>query len=91
MHHENWDVSGYPHGQSGETTPLAARIIHVSDAYDAMTTDRPYRRGMSHEEAIATLHEFSGRHFDPRVVDAFARLSGNEAIPQGQYAMAEIS
>ena len=47
LHHENWDGSGYPHGHVAEQTPLAARIIHVSDAYDAMTTDRPYRRGMS--------------------------------------------
>lgn len=44
LHHENWDGSGYPKGQSGEETPVDARIIHVSDAYDAMTSDRPYRR-----------------------------------------------
>ena len=55
LHHENWDGSGYPHGQAGEETPLAARIIHVSDAYDAMTTDRPYRRGMSHGAAVTVL------------------------------------
>jgi HD-GYP domain-containing protein (c-di-GMP phosphodiesterase class II) len=71
LHHENWDGSGYPHGQAGEETPLGARIIHVADAYDAMTTDRPYRRGMSHEEAIETLHRFSGEQFDPLVVEVF--------------------
>ncbi len=71
LHHENWDGTGYPRGQAGEETPLAARIIHVSDAYDAMTTHRPYRRGMSHAEAIAILREYAGRHFDPRVVDVF--------------------
>jgi HD-GYP domain-containing protein (c-di-GMP phosphodiesterase class II) len=75
LHHENWDGSGYPKGQSGEATPLAARIVHVCDAYDAMTTDRPYRRGMSHEAAIATLREFAGRHFDPKVVEAFVRIA----------------
>jgi HD-GYP domain-containing protein (c-di-GMP phosphodiesterase class II) len=75
LHHENWDGTGYPHGQTGQETPLAARIIRVSDAYDAMTTDRPYRDGMSHGEAIAILHEFAGKHFDPRVVDVFASLS----------------
>jgi HD-GYP domain-containing protein (c-di-GMP phosphodiesterase class II) len=74
LHHENWDGTGYPKGQSRETTPLAARIIHVSDAYDAMTTDRPYRRGMSHDQAISILHEFAGSQFDPRVVDVFSRL-----------------
>ena len=71
LHHENWDGTGYPRGQAGEATPLAARIIHVSDAYDAMTTHRPYRRGMSHTEAIAILREYAGRHFDPRIVDVF--------------------
>jgi len=77
FHHENWDGSGYPRGQSGEHTPVAARIIHVSDAYDAMTTDRPYRRGMSHREAIRVLREFAGRHFDPRIVDVFTSLPGS--------------
>jgi HD-GYP domain-containing protein (c-di-GMP phosphodiesterase class II) len=75
LHHENWDGTGYPRGQSGEATPLAARIIHVSDAYDAMTTDRPYRLGMSHSEAISILREFAGRQFDPRVVDVFTSLA----------------
>jgi HD-GYP domain-containing protein (c-di-GMP phosphodiesterase class II) len=74
FHHENWDGSGYPKGQSGEETPLAARIIHVSDAYDAMTTDRPYRSGMSHDRAISILREFAGRQFDPRVVAVFTNL-----------------
>jgi HD-GYP domain-containing protein (c-di-GMP phosphodiesterase class II) len=74
LHHENWDGTGYPKGQSGEETPLAARIIHVSDAYDAMTTDRPYRRGMSHDRAISILREFAGRQFDPRVVEVFTNL-----------------
>ncbi len=74
LHHENWDGTGYPKGQRGEETPLAARIIHVSDAYDAMTTDRPYRRGMGHHVAISILREFAGRHFDPHVVDIFVKL-----------------
>jgi HD-GYP domain-containing protein (c-di-GMP phosphodiesterase class II) len=74
FHHENWDGTGYPKGQSGEETPLAARIIHVSDSYDAMTTDRPYRRGMSHDRAVSILREFAGRQFDPRVVEVFTNL-----------------
>ncbi|HVW11045.1 MAG TPA: HD domain-containing phosphohydrolase [Bryobacteraceae bacterium] len=72
LHHENWDGTGYPHGQAGLETPVDARIIHVADAYDAMTTDRPYRRGMSHEEAIARLREGAGTQFDPEVVRRFA-------------------
>jgi len=78
FHHENWDGTGYPSGQAGMQTPLAARIIHVSDAYDAMTSDRPYRPGMSHREAIAILHRYAGTQFDPRVVELFAALAAHD-------------
>ena len=74
LHHENWDGTGYPHGQSGETTPVEARILHVTDAYDAMTTDRPYRRGMRPQESIAILRNAAGTQFDPKIVDVFVRL-----------------
>lgn len=75
LHHENWDGTGYPKGLSGEETPIDARIIHVADAYDAMTTDRSYRRGMTHDRAIAILIENAGIQFDVRVVNAFVGLS----------------
>jgi HD-GYP domain-containing protein (c-di-GMP phosphodiesterase class II) len=84
LHHENWDGTGYPKGQSGETTPLAARIIHVADAYDAMTTNRPYRTGMSHSEAIHIIQKYAGRQFDPRVVDAFVEIAAMFASPEGE-------
>jgi HD-GYP domain-containing protein (c-di-GMP phosphodiesterase class II) len=88
LHHENWDGSGYPRGQKGEETPIAARIIHVVDAYDAMTTDRPYRPGMDHDEAIAILNEFAARQFDPKVVAAFTRLSGSgQSVPELEPAL----
>jgi putative nucleotidyltransferase with HDIG domain len=74
LHHENWDGSGYPRGQKGFETPIDARIIHVADAYDAMTTDRAYRRGMTHEEAIFILKENAGRQFDPRIIAVFIAL-----------------
>ena len=74
LHHENWDGSGYPKGQVGEETPIDARIIHVADAYDAMTTDRSYRRGMTHEKAISIIKENGGIQFDPRIVDVFVNL-----------------
>ena len=92
LHHENWDGSGYPRGQAGEATPLAARIVHVSDAYDAMTTDRPYRRGMSHETALSILREFAGKHFDPEIVDAFVKLAVREqadTVERRSSALAE--
>lgn len=74
FHHENWDGTGYPKGQAGYETPIDARIIHVSDAYDAMTTNRSYRRGMSHEKAISILCEFAGTQFDPHIVKVFVNL-----------------
>jgi putative nucleotidyltransferase with HDIG domain len=74
LHHENWDGTGYPRGLRREETPLFARIVKVADAYDAMTSDRPYRRGMSHGEAIAVLKKASGTEMDSVVVEAFAAL-----------------
>lgn len=70
-HHERVDGTGYPDGLKGEEIPLAARIIGVADAYDAMTTERPYRSAISPEEAIAELRACSGTQFDARVVEAF--------------------
>jgi HD-GYP domain-containing protein (c-di-GMP phosphodiesterase class II) len=78
LHHENWDGSGYPHGQSGETTPIDARIIHVADAYDAMTTDRPYRPGMTHEAALRDLSANAGTQFDPAVVRHFIKSNASQ-------------
>jgi HD-GYP domain-containing protein (c-di-GMP phosphodiesterase class II) len=74
LHHENWNGTGYPKGQAGEETPIDARIIHVSDAYDAMTTDRSYRQGMTHEKAISILVENAGIQFDPYIVGIFVNL-----------------
>ncbi len=68
-HHEDWDGGGYPDGLAGEDVPLAARIIHVVDAYDAMTSSRPYRTALPHEEAVRRIVVDRGRQFDPEVVD----------------------
>jgi HD-GYP domain-containing protein (c-di-GMP phosphodiesterase class II) len=68
--HERWDGRGYPDGLAGEAIPLAARIVFCCDAYNAMTTDRPYRNAMSREAAIAELRDNSGTQFDPQVVVA---------------------
>jgi putative nucleotidyltransferase with HDIG domain len=75
FHHENWDGTGYPHGLKAEETPLAARIVKVADTYDAMTSDRPYRRGMSHESALRILREVAGTELDRNVFAAFSRVS----------------
>ncbi len=72
-HHERRDGSGYPVGLEGEEIPLVARIIGLADAFDAMTSDRTFRPGMSQAEAIEILKGFSGTHFDPELVDALIR------------------
>jgi putative nucleotidyltransferase with HDIG domain len=73
-HHEHWDGKGYPQGLKGEEIPLAARVFAVVDVWDALTSDRPYRKAMSHEEAIAIIWNNKGTHFDPEVVDEFLQL-----------------
>ncbi|HMB22203.1 MAG: HD-GYP domain-containing protein [Chloroflexota bacterium] len=70
-HHEKWDGTGYPRGLKGEEIPLVARLFAVIDVWDALTSDRPYRPAWSREEARSYIHEQSGRHFDPQVVDLF--------------------
>ncbi|MFZ2955798.1 MAG: HD domain-containing phosphohydrolase [Candidatus Ozemobacteraceae bacterium] len=72
-HHEYYDGRGYPHHLTGDTIPLMARIICVSDAFDAMTSDRPYRKGLNVNVAVTELKKFSGKQFDPVCVDAFLR------------------
>jgi HD-GYP domain-containing protein (c-di-GMP phosphodiesterase class II) len=74
LHHENWDGSGYPSALCGEATPLNARIVHVADAYDAITSDRPYRRGMSGEAGLRILVENAGTQFDPAAVATFVDI-----------------
>ena len=70
-HHEFYNGRGYPHGIAGEEIPLIARIICVADVYEAMTSDRPYRKGYSHREAISRLRQGSGVHFDPEILQCF--------------------
>jgi putative nucleotidyltransferase with HDIG domain len=74
-HHERWDGQGYPDGLAGEAIPLGARIFSVGDSFDAMTSDRPYRRAMSVEDARREVLRCRGTQFDPHVVDAFMRIS----------------
>ena len=70
-HHERWDGNGYPGGLSGDEIPLAGRIVAIADSFDAMTTDRPYRKGMSLEGACAELERCAGTQFDPDIVKLF--------------------
>ncbi len=77
-HHERWDGSGYPGGLRGRAIPLGARIFTVVDAFDAMTSDRPYRRAVSVAAAASELRRAAGTQFDPDVVDAFGRIGEGE-------------
>ncbi len=73
-HHERWDGTGYPRGLKGEEIPLAARIFAIVDVFDALTSDRPYRKAWTREEALAHIREGVGTHFDPRVAEVFFEL-----------------
>ena len=81
-HHENWDGSGYPAGVSGTDIPIGARILSVVDCFDALTSDRPYRRAMTSEAAIAILLDRRGKMYDPDVVDAFIRIHADVRIAE---------
>lgn len=74
QHHEKWDGTGYPFGLRGEDIDLGARIFSVVDAYDAMISDRVYRKGRPYEEALEELEKFAGTQFDPLVVEAFKKI-----------------
>jgi len=73
-HHERYDGTGYPFGLAGDRIPLEARIFAVVDAYDAMTSDRPYRQAISHQDAMDEIIAKAGTHFDPQVVEVFERV-----------------
>ncbi|OWK37837.1 HD domain-containing phosphohydrolase [Fimbriiglobus ruber] len=75
-HHERWDGRGYPDRLKGEQIPLTARVVAVADAFDAMTSDRPYRRGMPADAAFAEIRAAAGNQFDPRCAEAFLRIRG---------------
>jgi diguanylate cyclase (GGDEF)-like protein/PAS domain S-box-containing protein len=83
-HHERFDGKGYPQGLSGESIPLLSRILAVTDAYDAMTEDRPYRKGMLKQDAINEIIKNAGTQFDPAITKIFVEIVTNEE--QNQYA-----
>lgn len=83
--HERWDGKGYPDGLAGDKIPLAARIVFVCDAYNAMTTDRPYRSAMTSADALGELSSNAGTQFDPSIVTALVEVI-EQAEPQGGAA-----
>jgi HD-GYP domain-containing protein (c-di-GMP phosphodiesterase class II) len=79
--HERFDGGGYPDGLAGEAIPLGARVVAVCDAFDAMTSNRPYRRTMDETGALAELQRHAGTQFDPDVVRAFCLARERELVP----------
>lgn len=88
-HHENFDGSGYPSGLRGDEIPLGARIVAVVDAFDAMTSDRPYRRNLGTQEALRRLKEAKYKQFDPLVVDALVECLEQDPYPGGSFKTAQ--
>jgi len=74
-HHECWDGSGYPYGLKGTDIPLQGRIMAIIDVYDALVSERPYKKAFSHEEALKIIMEGSGRHFDPSIAEVFVEIN----------------
>ncbi|MDQ7821702.1 MAG: HD-GYP domain-containing protein [Candidatus Eremiobacteraeota bacterium] len=82
-HHERWDGKGYPDGISGENIPLSARIVALTDTFDAMISDRPYRKALTREEATGELRKNAGTQFDPHLVEVFLAILAKESSPAG--------
>jgi HD-GYP domain-containing protein (c-di-GMP phosphodiesterase class II) len=83
QHHENYDGTGYPNGLRGRDISIGARIVHISDSYVAMTTERPYRKALSPEEARGEVIKNTGTHFDPEIAEAFLSVLDEELIEDG--------
>ena len=91
MHHENWDGSGYPDGLKAEQIPLLGRIVAVADAFDAMTTDRPYSKAMTFEAALTRLRFLAGKKFDSKCVDAIERASAAGELTTAKARRAAVA
>jgi cyclic di-GMP phosphodiesterase len=87
-HHERFDGGGYPDGLRGEAIPLPARVFAVADSFDAMTSERPYRRAMSVDHALDELEGGAGTQFDPDVVDVFIDMLGEPSAEETEFAQA---
>jgi putative two-component system response regulator len=75
-HHEKWDGSGYPNGLKGKNIPLEGRLMAIADVYDALISNRPYKKPFTLEEAAKIIEDGSGNHFDPSLIDVFKKIKG---------------
>jgi len=92
FHHERFDGKGYPYGLKGDEIPFNAKIIAIADAYDGMVSERSYREGLSHEDAMKKITDQSGKQFDPVVVKAFQSIVSEALaeIKEFEIQMAEV-
>ena len=74
-HHEKWDGTGYPYGLKENNIPLHGRIMAVIDVYDALVSDRPYKKAFTHEKAVSIIMEDAGKHFDPFIAEVFYNVN----------------
>jgi HD-GYP domain-containing protein (c-di-GMP phosphodiesterase class II) len=87
-HHEKWDGTGYPRGLKGEQIPVAARIFAVADVWNALRSDRPYRRAWAEPVVVDYLREQAGKHFDPKVAEVFLKMKQAKQL-EGKAGMSE--
>jgi len=73
-HHERWDGKGYPHGLKEDEIPLQGRIMAIVDVYDALVSERPYKKAFSDEDAVKIIMECAGTHYDPKIADVFFKV-----------------
>ncbi|MCP4107267.1 MAG: response regulator [Desulfobacteraceae bacterium] len=90
FHHERWDGNGYPRGLSGEDIPLSARIMAIADVYDALTSERCYKKAFTHETAMSIIVQDKGLHFDPKLVDSLLRQEEEWLYVKQQYRDLEV-
>src|SRR5207237_9612943 len=93
-HQEGWDGGGYPRGLAGEAIPLEGRIVAIADVFDALTSDRVYRKAFPVDEAMRILREQRGKHFDPVLLDAFMEVlgrTGPDARPEARADPAAVA
>lgn len=88
-HHEKWDGSGYPQGLSGDQIALSARLVAVADVYDALISDRVYKSGVPHDQAVGIIFQGRASHFDPDLVDAFIEIQDEFKVIGQRYADTE--
>ncbi|QCU89903.1 HD domain-containing phosphohydrolase [Thiomicrorhabdus sediminis] len=89
-HHEKWDGSGYPNGLAGDSIPLVGRIAAIADVFDALTSERPYKKAWSVEDAVSLIKESSGKHFDPELVEVFEQVLPEMLQIKNQFQEKEI-